>query len=73
MKEKIRIPIDNTTLFNEFLNEFNISNKTDFKVVSTDFLDGVEFVYLIFERSNVDDIFQLGYSFAGFRIRKGYL
>lgn len=73
MRTNIQIAIDSSEELIDFLNEFNKPHKTDFKLVSITYLDGVEFALIEYEKATSEDVFLLGFNFAGFRIRKGYI
>lgn len=71
MEKKFRIAVNDSRIFFKFLDDFNRSHKTDFTVEGSDFLDGVEFVFIKFNKTSLDELYLLGYYFSGFSIRNG--
>ena len=71
MEKKFKIAVNDSKTFIKFLEEYNLSHKTDFMVEYSDFLDGVEFVFLNFDKASLDEVYLLGYYFCGFSIRLG--
>ena len=73
MEKHFRVPVDDSKVFIKIMDSFNASYKTDFTIESTDFLDGVEFVFIKYEKASLDEVYLLGYYCGGSYMRNGWL
>lgn len=67
---EFKVAVDDSLEFIAIIDDFNRRYKTDFIADRTEFLDGVEFVFVRFGNATLDEIFLLGSAYQGSHLRK---